>query len=664
MKPNFFRMARRQSFTAAALLVCAAFSAALVQSATPDPAKVAKYESGLSTESLRQIERAVGESAGNPQARAELEATLIKLLGPTSTFEARRFACTQLAIIGSDASLPALAELLKNPETTGIACLALGSNPSAKVNELLRGALSGLSGIACVQVIVTLGDRGDGAAVGALAEMARSGERAVAEAATVALGKIATADALKALTVLRQDPSTTAAAVKASLVAADRTANQPDPKAALGIYEELFKAQQPEYVRRAALDGLLRLDGDGGDKRGLAVLREPESGLKGVVISHLRRMNNPGASARFAREMGSLAPAERVQLIESLAARNDAEARTVITAQLTNPDALVRTAAVAAFASIGDASSVPVLAKALRETTQPGEQQSLEMALTSLKGGKSVDQEILKLLKAADAQSKVNLMNVVARRGTAAAVPVLLAETGNAEADVATAAFLALGALADAEDLSRVLESFVALKTPTARSEAEDAVAKIIDRAGDPQKSSAALAASIGRTTDIEARCALINLLPACGGKQAFAAVESARVDRQLPVREAAFRALTKWPDDLAVDSLLESAQDAKDNTKRVLALRGAVRLLASPVYYSSEEVVGRFEKAIGLAKNEDEQKLILGGLGNVHHPLALKLVEPFLAQPACTSRSCPRPDGHGSLRLWREPWREPCGAE
>ena len=57
--------------------------------------------------------------------RKHLEAGLVRLLAPTSTFEARRFACKELGFIGSSRALPALAELLKNENTAGIGCLAL-----------------------------------------------------------------------------------------------------------------------------------------------------------------------------------------------------------------------------------------------------------------------------------------------------------------------------------------------------------------------------------------------------------------------------------------------------------------------------------------------------------------------------------------------------------
>src|ERR1019366_7320901 len=80
-------------------------------------AEVATYVPGQSREAFRRIEELVGQPSSS--VRKQLEAGLVRLLAPTSTFEARRFACKQLGIIGSSRALPALGERLKSEETAG-----------------------------------------------------------------------------------------------------------------------------------------------------------------------------------------------------------------------------------------------------------------------------------------------------------------------------------------------------------------------------------------------------------------------------------------------------------------------------------------------------------------------------------------------------------------
>ncbi|MBI4626396.1 MAG: hypothetical protein HY736_24655 [Verrucomicrobia bacterium] len=208
-----------------------------LQAADLDPifAEAAKYESGMNPGPLRQIERRVRDAAGQPARRAELEAAVARLLPPPATFEARRFACQLLAIIGTDASLPAIAELLKNDETIGIAGLALGAQRSAKAIETLRNALPAARGQARLQLIGALGNHQDALSVENLASLARNGDAATANTAIVALGKIGTVPAREIIATLRQgaNPALAGAIAEATLNVAGQLAAAGDPKAAV-----------------------------------------------------------------------------------------------------------------------------------------------------------------------------------------------------------------------------------------------------------------------------------------------------------------------------------------------------------------------------------------------------------------------------------------------
>lgn len=614
------------------LLAARAFAAELA----PLFDQASKYESGTPTEPLRQIERAVRESADNPAQRAEVEAGLVRMLAPTSTFEARRFACVQLSIMGTARSLAAVAELLKSPDTVGIACLALGSQADPKTGDVLRAALAASEGMARVQIIVTLGDRRDAAAVKPLGAAARGTDRASAEAAIGALGKIATPEALRELAALRQGgpPELAYPVAMASLVAAERSARS-DASQATAIYSELLAAAQPVNVRRAALEGLLRLDADGGEQRILQVLRGNDPSLKPSAIVQVRRLKSPGASATFAREMAALTAPERIQMVESLAVRNDAAARSAITEQLLADDPEVRRAAAMAFAAIGDAAAVPALAQALARARSAPEQQVIEMVIASLKGGAAVDTQILALLRTGPAEPRAGLINALARRGSQASVPALLDLANTSDSVLARAAFRALGKLADATHLAALLDQLARLKAPAARGDAEEAAAKVIERTPDRALRSRAVITALAQAPDVETRCSLVSLLPVCGGMEALAAVNAVRADQDARLRETAFRALTAWSDETAIDPLLDLAQSGAPKTERVLALRGSIRLLGAAGEAPVRETVPRFQRAMAAARDLNEVKLVLGSLANLHDPIALSLVEPFLGDSA-----------------------------
>ena len=251
-------------------------------------AEAAAYQPGQSREPFRRIEELVGQPS--TAMRKHLEAGLVQLLAPTSSFEARRFACKQLGIIGSKSALPALGELLKSEETAGIACLALTTYPLGKADEILRAALASARGTARVQIINTLGDRRDAKAVKLLTQLAVDADSSVARAALASLGKVGNQAAWKAIASFPKDaaPILQPTLTEATLRCADALAESGERKSATLIYEQLVAPSQPAYIRRGALDALLRLDKDQGQQRILQVLHGSDAILKPVAIAEVR----------------------------------------------------------------------------------------------------------------------------------------------------------------------------------------------------------------------------------------------------------------------------------------------------------------------------------------------------------------------------------------
>ena len=598
-------------------------------------AAAADYESGKTTVPLREVEALVRQSAGNKALRKQLETELARLLAGNATFEAKRFACAQLAVVGSDAILPDIAELLKKDETAGIACLALSATPSAKANTTLRNALSEARGLARVHILNTLGDRRDPNAVKPLSKLARDVDSAAAQAAIISLGKIGTVPAAAALAPLRKDANsaTVRTAVEASLYAADQLASAGQRKPATAIYEELLQPSQAGNVRRAAFEGLMRLDKDGGEQRILETLRGTDRTLKPSAIAAIRSLKSKEASAKFAQELPGLPPAEQVLLLDALAWRGDTDALAALRSNLSAADTAVRQAAIAGLGRQGDATAVPALVQALAAAQSAPERQATEQALIGLAGGKATDTALVAELRQASAETKVRLMPVLPRRGLHDAVPVLLDLTGNAT--TARPAFQTLARLATAEDLPLLLDRLVNLKVSEARTEAETAVAQVISKSGDVPRRSALVCSALAKAKDVDTRVSLIGLLPTCGGVPALDALKAAGADQEPRVSDAAIRTLADWPDAVAWNPLMRVYRQTSTESHRVLALRGLVRLAGDANAKPDGSLIERYRQLLDSAKTDDDRKMILGALAGVAHPDALKLALPLLENPA-----------------------------
>lgn len=599
-------------------------------------AAAAKYESGQSSEPILKLEQLLRDSFGKPALRAELEAGLVKLLAPTSTFEARRFACQWLAAVGTDASLPAIAKLLDNEQTVGIGCLALSSRRAPQVSAALRKALAAARGRARLQLISALGNHQDPQSVETLAALAADADAAVARTALCSLGKIPTVAARDAVARLAQQPKSAAPGMvtEARLRVAQQLAAAGDRPAAAAIYTELLGAKQPVQVRRGAFGALLRLDADGGQQRIVATLTQGDALLVPVAIARIGALKGPEASAVFAAQLVRLSPAAQAWMIEALASRGDAPARQAIRGQLSAQDLGVRRAAIAAVGKLDDASAVPLLAKALAAATEPAEAQDIEVALGSLRGGVATDRALVAQLPQLSAAAKARVFAVLVRRGARTTLPALLAEAGGADAETVLAAFRAVGRLATPADVPAVLDKLVALRAGDARDDAEIAAARALAKMAQASARSAAVRAALSKSTDLDARCSLLRLLPKAADAQALAALQAAGKDQDARIRDAAVRALATWPDASGWAALWAVFQKPESNTHRALVLRAMVRLAGEQNAQPDAALIARYRQLLAGARNDDERKLVLGALAGAAHPETLQLALSLLAQP------------------------------
>ena len=595
---------------------------------------VAKYESGVDITPLQQVELWVSQSAHDASLRRHLEAELIRMLGAETTFEAKRFACQQLAVMGSGTSVPALAELLADTNTVGIACLALANIPSKKATEALRDGLTEARGMAKVQIIHTLGNRKSDAAVKALIAQTYSADQAVVDAAIVGLGKIGGKKAAKAIAVLREEerPACANAVLEASLRIAEKLAAKGSRKKATALYGELVASGHPLAVRRGALGGLLRMDPDGGEGRTLDVLRGSDAALKPGAIAHIATLKSPETSAKFGRELARLQPHEQVLLLDALAVRGDAGALTTATESLKATNGTVRIAAIAALGRLGDARTVPTLAEVLGTAKDAPERAAIEQSLVRLRGGAETDRAIVTQFRSQTPEPKNVLISALAKRGSREAVPAMLEATLSPDAVVAKAACQGLARLAGPADVAPLLQKLVRVEQSEVRSAAEDAAGQALSRLPEAEQRSALVLDVLQATNLLEPRCSLVGLLPICGDARALSAAKTAATDSEPRIADAGLRALADWPDASAWEPLLGAYQQASNDAQRALAFRGLTRLASEDNARVDAKLIERYRMLLASAKTDDDRKLVLGALSGAASPEALTLAAEQLA--------------------------------
>ena len=133
---------------------------------------------------------------------------------------------------------------------------------------------------------------------------------------------------------------------------------------------------------------------------------------------------------------------------------------------------------------------------------------------------------------------------------------------------------------------------------------------------------------------------ALLRVLGSTGGAKALATVRGAMQDPDAGMRDAAFETLCRWPSAEALGDLKQLAQSGADQKQKVLAMRGYVRL-ASQSDIAVHQKLDALKDAMAFAPRDEERKLVLGALGGIRSPQAVKLIEPHLDNPALKEEAC-----------------------
>ncbi len=123
-----------------------------------------------------------------------------------------------------------------------------------------------------------------------------------------------------------------------------------------------------------------------------------------------------------------------------------------------------------------------------------------------------------------------------------------------------------------------------------------------------------------------ETRPALLELLGSTGSHRALEAVRKVASKGDGEIKEAALRTLCDWPTLDALPVVMDLVRDADDPTLRVLAQRGALRLLEQG-NLESAEFLGYYAELLARADDPGGKKAVFAGLAKVQHPDAFDMV-------------------------------------
>lgn len=602
--------------------------------------RLAVFEHGGGEEPLFQLRNYVLSRKESPEARRACEENLVTFLCGSATAAGKRAVCRQLRLIGSGYSVPILARMLSERETSDMARYALENIPGTEADVALISALNKTRGSQRVGIIASLGQRRSSGAVSPLKILFGGPDGETAVAAVTALGQIGDSKATEALTAALErmkEPLKSVAASALLRCAEDRMAENL-PNRALVLFDRVFRARIPLNLKCAALRGKIASAGSEASRMLMETLSGRDDSLYETAISMvpvvLTTANLPFLLRRFP-DLPARSQRQILTLFSGFPAR---EVRSTVTAAAGSSDPGVRLEALRVLAKVGDGTTVPFLAE--RAARGRGEEQASARASLRAMPGSDADAAILDLLGSASPGIRAELIQAIAERRIPAGKARLLELAASAEASDRLASIRGLRILAGVEDFVPLLNLLPELDDETEKEEMENTSAAVALRSGRLELRAATVRGVLAHTEDARNRGPLIRVLGKIGDDGSLPLLRNFLESGDAGLIDSAVRTLADWPTATARDDLLVLARSASSLAHRVLALRAFVRLTGLESFRRPQAVVESLAQALPLAGRVEERLLILGVLPDFPCSEALRLAESLTADAGIGSEA------------------------
>jgi HEAT repeat protein len=622
------------------IAVCASHSQAQTQTAAASLdqilEEISTYAGGMESAPFWKLRDYVYARKDNPTERVECEARLLEFLGTNATPVAKMAVSRHLRLIGSDRSVPVLQGMLLAGDTADMALYALQKIPGSAADKALLQTLPNVGASVKTSIIAALGERRCAGAVTALSALMKA-DTEFAGAAALALGEIggeaACAALLASLATVPAELKPVVAA--AALRGAEGLAAGKKPGSASNVYAKLLADETlPSPVREAAMIGKISTAGGNAGSIVLGQLKSADPGMQEAAIGKIRDVFKPDGIGPVCSLFPGLAEGAQVRLLAVLAGYPGARVLPVVLAAARSNSQAVRIAALKTLEAVGDASTVPLLVEAAAGSTGP-EQNAARSALALVKD-RAADVELLGLLSQKPADNALaEVILAVGERRIYSAKDEVAACLASSSPRVRVQALRALRAIGTPSDMTRVLKFVLNSSADSEIAEGATTVNALAQKMTNPAGRSTVVRDMMTRSKDPKEKARLCSILGRIGDDSSLPLLRTALSAGNSEVADAAARAIAAWPTLAARDDIVQLAQKSGNETHRLLALQGFLRLVRSERYRKPDAAVADLRMAYVYSTRPEERRLILGILPNFACPEALELSGILLGEPA-----------------------------
>ncbi|MDR2438074.1 MAG: DUF1080 domain-containing protein [Planctomycetaceae bacterium] len=525
---------------------------------------------------------------------------------------------------GTETAVPELKKLLVYEELNTAARTALVNIGDAGL-VALQESLESLKGKNLAGVIESLAAVRYEKSETQLIKLTEDSDPIIAKSAILALGKIASENAVKTIrTILSNNNSPFQQdAATAALFAAEQLLTVHNNNAAIEILKEL--QQHPEFpaVWSAATQSYVLLDETNGLQVLAALLNSSENETAFKTAHNIAvKIKSPQASKLILDHLPQFSGNKKSALIEILGIRKEQSAVTELIELAKSDDTIVKIAAIKALGKIGDMRSVDTLFVAVSSSDKAVADAGKE-SLTMLQGTE-FNTTIIKSLDSNNKIFRLTALNVIEERRIAEAVEKIKLLFNDSDIDIKIAAYRAFSQIivATPADLELLINLFqkTTLNSETEKNGLREALMTVC-RKIPARDESVTVIEKFKNSGDVKNKQFLMDLLYFIGNGKACNMIADFAKDTENEIVDHATMLLGKWSSPDAAPFLIDLAENHPVEKYRIRMLSGYLRIIRQ-FGLPLDQKLAMIQKAETIAKRDVDKKRVAEIKDNIQSQL------------------------------------------
>ena len=197
-----------------------------------------------------------------------------------------------------------------------------------------------------------------------------------------------------------------------------------------------------------------------------------------------------------------------------------------------------------------------------------------------------------------------------------------------------------LGKLAGPEKLNEIIQISLNAASSAERNEAERTITLVSLKIEDEDQQVEEILTVL---SDVEEKASLVMLIQALGNignEKALPVIRNYLNHDEPDIQIAAIKALSVWPDATPLEDLKRIVESSDDIKMHNLAMRGYITLIQIDDQMTEDRKSDECKHAFDLARNLDEQRIVVSGLPAIRSTKALDMAVDLLNDPDLKSEA------------------------